>query len=211
MHRRVSLVVLICAGALAAACASSTKFISSWPNPEAKPSTMQGKKVAALVMVTEDSLRYGAEASLARELTKRGAEAKPAYTIIPKEVTQDEAVAKKFLQEAEVRGVVSMRVVRTDKELNQTPGYWYTGANAPYYGSFWGGYYGWGWGAVYSPGYLRTDTIVSVETLVYDLDQDKLVWGGVSSSTNPDNLDSFIKELVTKAAAEIRKAGLIAQ
>ena len=38
---------------------------------------------------------------------------------------------------------------------------------------------------MYSPSYLRTDTIVNVETLVYDLKADKLVWAGKSESKNP--------------------------
>ena len=59
------------------------------------------------------------------------------------------------------------------------------------------------------PGYLETDTIVSVETLVYSLPQDKLLWGGVSETTDPSNLDSFIKEVVKKAGEEIRKAGVL--
>jgi hypothetical protein len=69
--------------------------------------------------------------------------------------------------------------------------------------------YGYGWGAAYSPGYLRTDTIVNVETLVYDLKADKLVWAGKSQSTNPDRVDALIKELVAAAAAEMKKQGLI--
>ena len=52
------------------------------------------------------------------------------------------------------------------------------------YGGFYGGFYGYGWGAAYSPGYLRTDTIVHVETLVYDLNQNKLVWAGQSKTRN---------------------------
>ena len=60
-----------------------------------------------------------------------------------------------------------------------------------------------------SPGYLRTDTIVNVETLVYDLKADKLVWAGKSESTNPDRVDTLIKELVAAAAAEMKKQGLI--
>jgi hypothetical protein len=71
------------------------------------------------------------------------------------------------------------------------------------------GYWEFGWGMMGRPGYLETDTIVSVETLVYSLPQDKLLWGGVSETTDPSNLDSFIKEIVKKAGEEIKKAGLL--
>jgi hypothetical protein len=103
-----------------------------------------------------------------------------------------------------------MRAVGSEKELSASSGGYMWGA--PYYGSFWGtGYYGYGWGAVYDPGYLRTDTIVHVETLVYDLKTDKLVWAGKSQSTNPDRVDALIKELVASAAENMKKQGLVAK
>ena len=61
---------------------------------------------------------------------------------------------------------------------------------------------------MYDPGYLRTDTIVRVETLIYDLRADKLIWAGMSESTNPDSVESLIK-LTSAAAAEMKKQGLI--
>jgi hypothetical protein len=212
MMSRSFLAGILAVGMLsAAACASSTKFKTSWANPEAKPGSFQGEKIAALVMSDDKSLRFSAEAALARELTKRGVNGVPAYTVVPVEVTQDEEQAKKFLQEANVTGVVSMRVVGTDKEMYSTPGYYNTTMYSPYYGSFWGGYWGYGWGAVYTPGTLRMDTIVSVETLIYDLEGDMLVWAGMSATTNPSDLQKFIKELVTKTATEVRRAGLVAK
>jgi hypothetical protein len=61
----------------------------------------------------------------------------------------------------------------------------------------------------YDPGYLRTDTLVYVETLVYDLRQDKLVWAAQTKTMNPSKVESFISELVAKAASEMRKEGVI--
>jgi hypothetical protein len=103
-----------------------------------------------------------------------------------------------------------MRVVGKDQQVTQTPGGVYWGG--PAYATFWGGgFYGYGWGAVYSPGYITTDTIVSVETLVYSLKQDKLVWAGQSETTNPSKVGPFISELVAKVAAEMKKEGLVAR
>ena len=87
-----------------------------------------------------------------------------------------------LFNQAGIVGVVVLRAAGAKKEVSYSPAYW----SAPYYGSFWGGgYYGYGWNSVYDPGYLRTDTIVRVETLVYDLKADKLLWAGMSESTNP--------------------------
>jgi hypothetical protein len=201
---KAGLVVLAAASALSCA---STSFQSTWKAPEAGPLNFKGKKVAALVISKEEGVRYGAEDALAREITKHGAVGVPAYGAIPKELTQDKEKAKEFLAKAGVVGVVAMRVVGKDQEISSSPATYYA---SPYYSTFWGGgYYGYGWSGIYDPGYVRTDTIVSVETLVYSLEQDKLVWAGRSETTNPSKVGPFIQELTAKAASEMKKLGLI--
>ena len=56
---------------------------------------------------------------------------------------------------------------------------------------------------------MRTDTIVSIETLVFSLEQDKLAWAGRSETVNPEKVGPFIKELTAKVAVELKKEGLI--
>ena len=199
---------LVVTAAVAAAACASTSFVSTWRNPAAEPGTFKGQKVAALVMSKEQSVRFGAEDALARELTARGIVGIPAYSLVPKELEQDKDKAKEFLDKANVVGVVAMRVVGKDQQITQTSGGSYWGG--PAYATFWGGgYYGYAWGGVYSPGYIRTDTIVSVEILVYSLKQDKLVWAAQSETTNPDKVGPFIHELVAKAAEQMKKEGLV--
>lgn len=197
---------------LITACAA-TKFQSTWRAPDAQPTSFQGKKVAALVISPEESTRLGAEGELARELTRRGINGVPAYNLLPPNQTKsiDKEKAKQLFTTAGIEGVVVMRALGTEKEISSSPGGVYSPYGAPYYGSFWGGggYWGYGWGAVYDPGYMRTDTIVNIETLVFDLKADKLIWAAKSQTTNPDRVDSMIKELVSSAAAEMKKQGLI--
>ena len=185
--------------ALAAVACASTSFNSSWKNPAVQgPMSFKGKKVVAVVMTQEESVRYGAEDALAREITARGAVGIPAYSLIPKELTQDKEKAKEFLTKAQVAGAVVMRPAGKEQQITSSPGgYW----GGPMYATFWGG--------VYSPSYVRTDTIMYVEILVYSLEQDKLVWAGRSETTNPEKVGPFIKELTAKAAAEMKKQGLI--
>jgi hypothetical protein len=206
-------IALAVAGALSLAACASTRFDSTWKAPGTQPLNFAGQKVVALVINSEEASRLGAESDLARELTARGVQGIPASTLIPLSESRDKEKAKARFTEAGVAGVVVMRVLGKEQEISSSPtmSYW----EAPYYGSFWGGgggaggYYGYGWGAVYSAGYLRTDTIVSVETLVYDMKADKLVWAGRSQTTNPKRVDTFVKELTAGAASKMKKDGLI--
>lgn len=189
-------------------CGGKTKFTSTWKNPEAQPTSWDNQKVAAFAMTFIKASRLGAEDALAQELTRRGAQGVPGYTIVPKEVEKDKEKAKQLLEKAGVTGAVVMRVVDSSKEIYQSTGsVQYVGS---YYPSFWG-YWGHGWGAVYQPGHTTTDTVVSIETLVYSVDRDQLLWAGVSSTTNPKNVPDFIRELCDLAGKEIRKAGLVAK
>jgi hypothetical protein len=202
-------IAFVSAATVALAACASTTFNSTWKAPDARPLNFAGQKVAALVISTNEASRLGAEGALARELTAHGVEGIAAYNLIPPNESRDKEKAKALFSAAGVVGVVAMRVVGHHQEISSSPsmGYW----GAPYYGSFWGGsgYYGHGWADVYDPGYLRTDTILSVETLVYDMKADKLVWAGRSQTTNPSKVETLIKELVAGAANEMKKQGLI--
>ena len=58
---------------------------------------------------------------------------------------------------------------------------------------------------------LQTDTIVSVETLVYSFVQDKLLWAGMSETMNPSRADELVRELAGKVASQMEKEGLLAR
>jgi hypothetical protein len=191
---------------LLVACATTT-FNATWKNPEAQALSFKpGDKVLAMIVSRNEAVRRAAEDALARELTQRGLQGIPAYTILPTPLTKDKEAAKAAAEQAGVVGVVSMRALAIGKDVTAGSAM-YTG---PAYGSYWGsGYYGSGWNTAYDPSYIRTDTIVTVETLVFDLRQDKLVWGGQSETINPENVDAFVQDLVDEAAAELRKEGLV--
>jgi hypothetical protein len=188
------------------ACAT-TSFHSTWRNPTAEPLNFRGEKVAAFILSEEEAIRYGAEEALAREITAHGAVGVPAYTLVPKELVGNEEKVRELLEKAEVVGVVALRPVARKQALTPTLA---TYRDSPYYlPPFWGpGFWGWGWGGAYD-GYLRLDTILVVETLVYSVAQNRLVWASQSQTTNPSAVGSFIHELSNTVGTEMEKQGLL--
>jgi hypothetical protein len=191
-----------------AACASSG-FVSSWRAPDATPLQVSGAKVAAVVMMTDEASRRAAEDALVRELTARGADGVPMYSIMPDARPENEEAARAAAEQAGVAGVVVMRPVGTQRELVSSP----TTFRGPAYSGFWRGYYGFGWRSAWGVGIsssdIRTNTIVSVETLVYSLRQNKLVWGGVSRTTNPSDVNRLVRDTANKVGRELERQGLI--
>jgi hypothetical protein len=199
---RVLLLLILLPGIVLA----GAKFTSVWKAPDIGSTRFAGQKVAALIMSDDDSLRVSGEEALARELTERGAQGVAAYRLIPKEEIRNPEKAKGWFEQAGVQGVVVMRVVSADKERTYTQGTWVS----PYYGTLWG-YYGYGWGTMYIPGSSREDLILVVETLIYSVPRNMLLWAGVSETKNPRQLQKVIEDLVESATKEMKKQGLVSK
>jgi hypothetical protein len=200
---RILVVILL---TLTLAWAKSTKYVSVFLSPNAGPGELSGKKVAAFVVLPEPTMREGREETLASELRQRGLDCIAGYMVLPGELVRNQAKAKEFLLKAKISGAVLIRLVSDREITTYSPGtVWY---NQPYYPSFWG-YWNYGWSAVYTPGYEYTDRVITLETLIYSIEKDQLLWAGRSESTNPKDIQKFVKELVDAAGKEMKKAGLV--
>src|SRR6187399_39051 len=195
--RNLALMAIVAA---ATACSSSS-FNSTWANTQAKPVDMTGKKVLAVVQVREDGRRRASEDALAREITSRGAQGIPSYTIFPSNIGVDTAAARKIATDNQLAGIVMMRLTGKEQEVSSTPTYSGGYYGSPYYGSAWGAW-GSGWGSPYMTESVRTDTKVLVETKVYSLEQNLLVWAGTSETWNPSHSDDVIRELSEAVSKE---------
>lgn len=182
---------------------AAIKFTSTFKSLDAGAVSFAGKKVAALVISNDDSLRVAGEESLVRELNARGMQAVATYRIAPKEEMRRAETARPWFEKAGVEGVVAVRPVSADTEQVYTPSGWVS----TNYGTFWG-YYGYSWGAVYLPGSVRSETKVVVESTVYSLPRNQLMWAAVTESTNPRDLRGFVEELVKRSVEEMQKQGL---
>ena len=188
---------------------STTTFTSTWKAPGAQGIEPAGKTIAALVISSDANSRKSAEVYLANDLTIRGARGIPAYTLLGADHGNGD-YARSRLKEAGVDGVVVMRAVSKDQRVTYQPGGTSFNTFGSYYGGF-GSYYGYGWQTTYSTASVRTDTVVAVETLIYSLKDDKLLWAGTSHTTNPDNLSELVTEVADAVAKQAARQGLIAR
>ena len=148
-----TLLTVVALAVSAAVLSADIKFTSTWKSMDAGTVSFAGKKVAALVMSQDDSLRVAGEESLMRELSSRGMQGVATYRIAPKEELQQANTAKVWFERAGIEGVVAVRPVSADRRQVYTPGTWVT----PYYSTLWG-YYGYGWSGVYVPGSTHKET-----------------------------------------------------
>ena len=200
-----SRLLMLLGAILLSACAST--LTTTWKDPKATPLEFKGHKVVAIVLLKDQSMRRLAEDRLAQQIAARGAEGRTLYSLLPGATADNEQETRAALEAAGVKGAIVMRPIHVDKEVRITEPY-----QEPSYASFWGGYYGYGFSLSYSSPREATvseTTVVYVETLVYSLEQNKLVWAGRSTTTNPDTLAQLIQELSEATTSELQKQGLI--
>jgi len=102
---------------------------------------------------------------------------------------------------------VVMRPVDIQHKARQTESM----SNDSVYGGYWDGYYGIGWADPWvdkAPD-TRVDIVITVETFVFSLPQNKLVWTGTSQSTNPKNAEKLVHQLATEGTRELQRQGLL--
>jgi hypothetical protein len=180
---------------------SAVKFMSSWASPDSASVSFAGKKVAAITMTDDMSLRMSTEEALARELTAKKIGAIASYRIIPGEELRNPDRARAWFQRDQVAGAVILRPVSTETIPRYAPDLWVSTS----YAGLWD-YYPTAWSTVYvRERQVGNDLRIVVESLVYDVPTGKLVWGGVSESTNPKNLQSLIGEIVAEASKLIER------
>jgi hypothetical protein len=199
MSRRIIIAALL----LFVACSTTTTFTSTWKAPGTEPVSPIGRKVAAVFISPDESQRRAGENALAADLTQRGAIGIASFTVVPDRA--DGEAARQRLRDAGANGAVVMRIVRKDQEITYPPG-----MSVPVSSRRFGPYWGDSWRRVQEPGTFTTNTIVAVETLVYALEPDTLLWASSSRSANPRDLDALVREVASATAREMANQGLLA-
>jgi len=193
--------------------AGSTKIVSSWFAPEAKG--VKFKKLLAVVVTRSAGTRRAAEDEMVKQLNDRGNLAQPSYELLSEMEIENPTSARAKVSSSGADGVVLLRLhtynsskkdqpsVRSSSNLPKPPvnSGFDTGSSeftffAPHA----------------SPGQLTyTDLVVEIETLVYSLKEDKLLWRAVSRTKNPLGAQRVVQEITEQAVKTMRKQGLVAK
>ncbi|WP_125722905.1 hypothetical protein [Flavobacterium ustbae] len=202
--------VLFFAIAAFSSCGSNTSIVNSWRDPDVTITQEQFKKVLVVALVKDEASRRIAENRIAASnpVFKTSYQ----YLNAASQLSKEEKL--KVLQDENFDGVVSMRLVSKEKETTYVPGT-YTGM---YYGGFDGlytGMYGYGFGNwygmyspnFYDPGYYQETTSYMVETNVFSLKQNKLIWTGTTESQYVTDLGQTVDAIMQAVVKEMRKDG----
>lgn len=202
MGPRFGYVVVVVVSAMLAAC-SSTKVVEQWKDPAFGA---RFSDVLVLSLNGDDTQRRLFETGFTSALDKRNVESVASYELLPDKNDLDEENIRRAIAGSSIDAVLVMRQVKVKtQERYVPPRVDYVGD--PFYGSFYG-YYG-HFAPIYTPGYITEDTIVHLESNLYAVEGEKLVWSGKTETFNPKNTNALIDELAKTILNELSKAKLI--
>jgi hypothetical protein len=186
--------LVVCA--FVAACAPATRLTAVWAAPEAR--ALKFNRILVVAQSPDTARRRALESAIVSRIEN----ASPSYDVLTNEQARDRDRARMAVQQGGYDAVVVVRFVGVDTQMTYVPGTTYWGP-APY-ASLWG-YWGYGWGSVYQPGYLQADEVVTLETNVYALPADDLLWSSRSETISPSSIDTLVDSVVDATVAEMRR------
>jgi len=190
---------------------SSTKLIGSLKVGEGEPKKYQ--KLGVVVLSPKMYNRSVIEMAVAGKLRSKGVRAIATFDIFPMagkigeiDLGMDqEAIRKKVRQRVgdnKLDALLIITLLDKQKETQYVQGSSFT-LSAPVYGYPYYGYYGYAYSTVYSPGYYTTSTKYFVESNLYDVGTEKLLWTGQTKTQDPESIEKEAENYAEIIVSEI--------
>lgn len=197
---------------LMAGCGSSSQITGSWKSPDATGNAYRKVLVAALT--SNAAARQTVETELVNRLQKKGIRATRSLDVFPLSFAQGklpprgEIIPK--IRQSGHDAVLTASLLDSNTETHYVPN---TIAYAPmgayvYYNNFYG-YYSHQYSMVYAPGYYVATNTYFLETNLYDVASEKLLWSAQSETYDPSSLSRFSKSFARLTMGRLSKDGIL--
>ena len=185
---------------------SSTKITRSWREPNKQVSIGKLHKVLVVALVKDETNRRKVEDKMVEYLEGKGV---VSYNYLDSKTsrTNEEAIRAKIKADG-FDGAVTMRLLNVDQEKNYIPGMGTSYSSG--YNNFSGYYYRVLPYFSNMGSYVTTKTYM-VETNVFSILEDKIVWSGVTETADPDGVDKMIGEITKVVYKKMRSEGFISK
>ena len=191
-------------GILAISSCSSTKITSTWREPNKAISLNKLNKVLVVALFQNETSRRKAEDQMVSYFYGKGV---ASYNYLDKNIsTKNENAIREKIKNDGFDGAVTMRLLDVDKEEV------YSRGNISMYPSYYrnfSGYYFRNWGYFSDPGYYSTTKTYTVETNVFSIKEDKIIWSGITKTTDPSGVTKMTDEIGKVVFNEMVKEGFI--
>lgn len=185
-------------GMLAASCAGPTVLVDTWLDPAYKRHPVHKVMVVGL---GENPARINSFESIMGSRFESRKLAVVRGSTLRMNDTGDLEVFKQNVRDSGADLVSITRLIGISNESQYTPASSYYVPTAGYYGM--GSYYHSSFVVAQDPGYVTEYKVYKVETNVYDVQTEKLVWSGVSHTTDPADFQEGASSLAVTVVDEL--------
>jgi len=214
-YKMLHMSIVLCGINLITACSPSTRITGSWIAPEAKSKPISGKSVFIASLSRNIELRTTLENALAEAASARNIPAIKSTSHFNPEFYQTTPSRETLVSEIRKTGagsILTVALINKESETRYVPG---SATYSPFtayrwYGGFYS-YFNYWRNAFYDPGYYVTDKKYFMETNVYDVQSDRLIWSAQSESVNPGTIENFSRVYPKILIARMISDGLLPQ
>ncbi len=190
---------------LALGSCAQTKIKGIWKDPTYRGGRVQ--KIMVLAVADNPNGRRIFENQFVAEFGRRGVEAIPSHRLLPGEEKLEKDAILAAVEEAGIDAVVVTRMVGMDIKFTQGTGGVYA-VPSPYYSSFYG-YYSYSYVYVQAPPQYGAKETASLETNIYTVSGEKLVWTVLSKTFKKHSISDAIISITGTLIDQMIKDGLV--
>ena len=210
--KKISAIALLMCLLILLSCSTNTQLYERWNDAQYNGPSL--KKVLVVGIFKDDIQRRLFESTFVEAVDAKGKSAVASYALLTQ---QTEETNKQLILEA-VEKISADAVLITSfngviEKQREVPGRVdyvpQMGMSYGRYGYGYRGYYGSRYDTIYRPGYTVTDKIVQLETRVYSVADEKLVWAGKTKSINASSAEGIVKDLVNLVVKDMKTSRLI--
>lgn len=189
-----------------ASCSPGTQIVKIWQAPGAVVVPNSTTKTLVIALVKNEDTRRIIENQLLKRFKNN---AVASYTILPHDSTaKDPAVLAQKIQEGHFTYVLIMRLSSTTNEVSYVPSTTsINGSNVV--NLFYGNYYTYAYGAYTDPGHYATTQAYTVETTVYSVDPNKLIWACTTQTAKTGKIDKVVNSVADAVIDAMENNGFL--
>lgn len=203
--------LLVCS--VIASCSPISKITGSWVDPASKGKLLNGKTIFIASLTSNIKVRTELENGFTELVSSKNIKTVKGNDYFNPEFYKKIPAEKALQTQIQKSGadyILTISMINKNSETRYVPG---MNRYAPFsrfgwYGGFYS-YYNYWSPMFYEPGYYVTDRIYFMETNLYELSGNKLIWSAQSETVNPGSIDNFVRTYPKVLVDQLLKDGLI--
>ncbi|WEK18548.1 MAG: hypothetical protein P0Y49_17295 [Candidatus Pedobacter colombiensis] len=211
--KKVNFFAILLISGILWSCSPATRVTGSWVSSSARGTMLSGRTVFIASLTRNMEVRTKLENAWASQAAVKGVKVVKSTEYFSPDYYQKLPSERELLSRIQNSGanyILTISLINKESETRYVPGSMGY-APYPYYGWYGGfySYYNYWRPMFYDPGYYVTDKKYFLETNLYSMDDNKLVWSAQTETVNPASIDNFANSYPKILINQMVKDGLL--